>query len=305
MRGLAVVPPRRLWISFSGGRTSAYMTKRLLDLVAERNDGTEVLVLFANTGQEHEETLKFVDRCDKHFGFNVVWLEAVVNPESGQGTSFKVVTYETASRNGEPFEPVIAKYGIPNSSFPHCNRELKLNTMKAYVRSIGWKAGSYDVAVGIRADEPDRMAADAKKNRIFYPLIKWGVRKPAVLSWWAAQPFDLDLPEHWGNCKTCWKKSDRKLATIAREHPEWFDFFRRMEATYPDAGPGDERERPRRFFREKKTVDDIFAIGMRNSFVPYRPEDELQIEMDMLDLGGGCGESCDIWADYDYSEDVA
>ncbi|MBB3020703.1 hypothetical protein FHR70_003789 [Microvirga lupini] len=295
----------RLFISFSGGRTSAYMTKRLLDLAAERNDGTEIVVLFANTGQEHEETLRFVDRCDKHFGFNVVWVEAVVDPEHGKGTGFRVATFETAARRGEPFEPVIKKYGIPNSSFPHCTRETKERPMTAYLRSIGWDAGTYDTAIGLRSDEKGRKNSKAKELRLIYPLIKWGVTKQAVLSWWAQQPFDLNLPEHWGNCLTCWKKSDRKLATIARERPEWFDFFRRMEATYPDAGPGDGRDRPRRFFRGKKTVNDIFAIGMSNTFVPYTPDTELQFEMDMfgfvvlddLDLGGGCGDSCEVFSD--------
>lgn len=283
----------RLAISFSGGRTSAYMTKRLLDLAAERNDGTEIVVLFANTGQEHDETLKFVDRCDKLFGFNVVWLEAVVDPEHGKGTGFKVVTYETAAREGEPFEAGIQKYGIPNKNFPWCTRELKLNPIRAYLRSIGWEAGTYDTAIGIRADEADRISASARENRIIYPLVKWGVHKEDVLAWWAAQPFDLDLPEHLGNCKTCWKKSDRKLLTIAKDDPAAFAFFKRMEETYPDAGPGD-FDRPRRFFRQSRSADEMLALS-RQPFARFHPDNEVQLSL--LDLGGGCGESCEVWSD--------
>jgi hypothetical protein len=34
-------------------------------------------VVFANTGQEREETLEFVKQCDDHFGFGTVWIEGV------------------------------------------------------------------------------------------------------------------------------------------------------------------------------------------------------------------------------------
>lgn len=287
----------RLAISFSGGRTSAYMAKRLIDLARDRGD-TEVVVTFANTGQEDERTLEFVNRCDQHFGLDTVWLEAVVRQERGQGTTFRVVDFASAARRGEPFEDVITKFGVPNPGYPHCTRELKLRPMQSYLRSIGWAARTYDVAIGIRVDEMDRQNADARKQRIIYPLIKWGVRKADVLSWWQGQSFDLDVPEHRGNCVTCWKKSDRKLFTIAKETPAAFAFFDRMEREYPDTGPGDERDRPRRFFRKNRSTQDILAQAV-HPFSAYRPDDELQIEMDMLDLGGGCGESCEVFTDYE------
>lgn len=282
----------RLCISFSGGRTSAYMAKRLVE---RTGPSAEIITVFANTGRENEATLKFVDRCDREFGLNVVWVEAAVDPEHGTGTGCNVVNFDTASRSGEPFEAVIQKYGIPNPNFRHCNRELKLNPIRAYLRSIGWEAGTYDTAVGVRADEMDRMSKDAKANRIIYPLVRWGVRKSDVRSWWLKQAFDLELEEHWGNCETCWKKSDRKLLTVAAECPSAFEFFRRMEATYPDAGPGD-YDRPRHFFRKGRSAEDMLALS-RKPFRRYRPETEIQTEMDMLDLEGSCGESCEIFAD--------
>ena len=64
----------KLRISFSGGRTSAYMTKWMIENL---KDKYEMIVCFANTGKEREETLEFVDKCDKKFGFNVVWIESI------------------------------------------------------------------------------------------------------------------------------------------------------------------------------------------------------------------------------------
>ena len=302
---------RRLFISFSGGRTSGKMTRRLLKALAEP-DGEdfralgvepydEVIVLFANTGLEDERTLVFADRCDREFGFGTVWIEAVTDPAKGKGQRARVVTFETASRLGEPFEGVIAKHGIPNRNFPHCTRETKLRPMESYLRSIGWKAGTYDTAIGIRADEADRISVRARENRIIYPLIRWRVTEPEVLAWWRAQSFDLVLPRHLGNCVTCWKKTRRKLLTIAVQDPAAFEWARRMERTYPDAGPG-ERDRPRRFFRGNDTVETIFEEA-RLPFTPFTDPAFRADLSDDLDLpGGGCSESCEVHADDDQLE---
>jgi len=285
---------KRLLVSFSGGRTSGYMTKRVLDTWQDRYD--EIVVLFANTGQEHEKTLEFVHNCDKHFGFNTVWLEAVVNPEKGKGTRHKVVTYETASRDGEPFEAVISKYGITNADMPHCTRELKLSPITSYLRGLGW--GPHDRCVGIRVDEIDRMSANAEQARVKYPLVSWGVTKQMVLDWWASQDFDLGLTDYHGNCVWCWKKSDRKLFTMATENPEFFDFPARMEKKYGKIGASYEcTGREQVFFRRHRSTKDIIAAS-KEHFIPWEPTtDQRQIGMfslDEMDYSNGCSESCEV-----------
>src|SRR5690606_17416823 len=100
--------------------------------------------------------------------------------------------------------------------------------IQSYMRSIGWK--KYHTAIGIRADEFDRMNANWKKNRFYYPLIKdRQMTKPKINFWWSQQPFRLNLKGYEGNCKWCWKKSTRKLQQLAVERPEYFDFPRAME----------------------------------------------------------------------------
>ncbi len=283
------VEKKRLFISFSGGRTSGFMTKRLLETLDFEE--WDVLILFANTGAEDERTLRFVKACETWFGRDVLWIEAVPNPVRGKGTGWRVVTYETASRNGEPFRDVISKHGIPNKAFPHCTRELKERPMLAFLRTIGWKAGTFYTAIGIRADEMDRISASAESRKLIYPLIKWGTTKTDVLDFWRQQPFDLFLPEHRGNCVWCWKKSLRKHLTLLSETPEAYAFPEAMEREFPFAGPGQTGE-PRRFFRGHKTVADLRA-EVALGFTPFVDGNE-RFETD-LDEPGGCGDSCEVF----------
>lgn len=291
----------RISISFSGGKTSAYMTKMLLDYFREHEPWREIVVTFANTGQEHEETLKFVDRCDKAFGFGVVWLEAVVNPVRRKATAHRVVTFETAARRGEPFEEVIKKYGVPNKSYNHCTRETKLAPMMSYYDSLGWKYGEYSIAIGIRADEIDRISMKTMASGGFYPCADSGVTKDDVRVWWSQQSFNLYIPEQLGNCTWCWKKSLRKLMTLTRTHPEIFEFPRRMEAEHALSG-GQRRDggvkEPRIFFRENNSTETLFAKAALGNFTPFEDDKFIPFD-DELDVGGACGDSCEIGADED------
>lgn len=271
----------------------------------------EIVVVFANTGEEWEQTLEFVRDCDRYFNFNTVWIEAVQFHNQRKSSGFKVVDFETASRNGEPFEDAIKKYGIPNQKFKDCTRNLKTNAINSYAESIGWKLGSFDLAIGIRVDEIDRVSMAARQRRIVYPLIKpWPMTKPQINHWWSKQPFRLRLKGYQGNCKWCWKKSLRKHLTIIQETPEVFDFPMRMEEKYGLVGPEFRHERAlrqsplppdyrRTFFRGNMSTKDLFKLyeQRKGSFVPA--DDQNAVFDEEYDLGGGCEESCEVWADED------
>lgn len=270
-------------ISFSGGRTSAYMTKLLID---NYSDQCDFIVTFANTGMEHPKTLEFVHNCDKHFGFNTVWLEAVVH-QGRAASTHKVVTFETASRKGEPYEAVIGKYGVPNTAFPYCTREMKINPMRSYLKSMGIDHRTIPTAIGIRADEKRRVSKTANANNITYPLIDiWPTDKQDVLDWWGDQEFDLGIEEFEGNCLGCFKKSLRKHFMQIEKDPSCYDFYRRMEAQYRTHGPQDGE---RVFFRGN--VDTVMLFKMHDEFVNsglrHPPAD--------LYANGGCSESCEAY----------
>lgn len=287
----------RLAISFSGGRTSAVMTKLLVEKHRNTHD---ICVTFANTGQEHEATLEFVQECDRRFGFGVVWLEAEVDMTPGVGVRHRVVTFETASRDGRPFRDYIAKYGIPNMGSPKCTGILKEDTIHHYIRhTLAWTKGTYDTAIGIRADEASRMSSRMAEARFIYPLVDLGYTKEKVIHEVRSWGFDLKLPgEHYGNCVWCWKKSLRKLLTVAKHNPEHFDFPARMEEEFSKHKVSPATSSPcgnRLFFRGHRSTQDILAQS-KQPFEEFT--DKYQIPEDKtLDYGVGCGESCEIGSD--------
>lgn len=284
----------KLVISFSGGETSAFMCQ--MPFVEQYSD---VLYIFANTGQENEETLEFVDMVDKHFNLGVVWVEAEVDPKIGGGTRARRVDFKTADRSGrKSFEPMISKYGIPNMAQPHCTRVLKREPIDNYVHSV-FKRGSYDLAIGIRADEIDRVSPTAHKRGIIYPLADAGITKPHINSFWRDMPFRLKLKGYEGNCMWCWKKTLRKHVTIMRENPDRFDFPREMEEKYKRAGALATRNKEDQlFFRKKLTTADISTAAKDLSI--KNAEDDAFVFLDEdLDTAQGCSESCEVYTDAD------
>ena len=295
----------KLLISFSGGETSAYMAKHIKETM-----NVEIVTIFANTGQESEKTLRFVDLCDKEFKLNVVWVEAVPN-EGRKGTTHKVVDFDTADREGAVFESMIKKYGIPNLSWKHCTRELKTRAIDSYLKSIGWMSSADNRitnchrAIGIRSDEVDRVNPNYIEEKIIYPLaFKHPMTKPMINSFWRDMPFRLGLKGYEGNCKWCWKKSLRKHMTLISESPEIYDFPRKMEKLYSKVGAGVEKgtgcneNGERTFFRGNRKVADLFQMA-GSEFDPA-PDDATEYDMqlsllDELDAPNGCGESCEAY----------
>jgi 3'-phosphoadenosine 5'-phosphosulfate sulfotransferase (PAPS reductase)/FAD synthetase len=58
----------------------------------------DIYVVFANTGKEREETLRFVHDVETYWNVRVWWLERTA--EGG----FEIVGYNSASRKGEPLD---------------------------------------------------------------------------------------------------------------------------------------------------------------------------------------------------------
>jgi 3'-phosphoadenosine 5'-phosphosulfate sulfotransferase (PAPS reductase)/FAD synthetase len=211
-------------ISFSGGRTSAYMLWRVL----QSNNGLpdQAKAVFCNTGKEDEATLRFVHDCSVNWGIPIIWLEYRVAE-----VPFEVVNFDTASRNGEPFSALIKKKNyLPNPVARFCTVDLKILTLERYIKSIGW--AEYENMIGIRADEPRRVAkiranpSDGRKGvSRFMPLAQVGVQKEDISQFWKSQDFDLGLPNiggvtYHGNCDLCFLKGASSIMSLISEKPE-------------------------------------------------------------------------------------
>jgi len=262
------------------------MTKMMLDNYSEKYD---IDVVFANTGQEHPKTLEFIHNCDIYWGFNTTWIEAVVNPKRGVGIRHRIVDFKTASRGGKPFEDVVRKYGVSNQSRPLCSDRLKASSMKDYRRSIGWSKET--VAIGIRVDEKRRVNKKAVEYNIIYPLVDlFPTTKQEILDWFDEQIFNLEIPEHLGNCTWCWKKSLSKHIRLVNECPEVYDFPKRMEEQYGTVGTKEGTGYARHvFFRGNRSVQDIFKIAKDK-----QAADDAIIEIISEDATNECGESCEM-----------
>jgi 3'-phosphoadenosine 5'-phosphosulfate sulfotransferase (PAPS reductase)/FAD synthetase len=220
-------------ISFSGGRTSAYMLRQILDA----HGGTlpdDVHVVFANTGKERDETLRFVHDCATHWGVKVRWVEFRSRKTSLPiEERFEEVGFNSASRAGEPFEILIRdKSYTPNAVMRWCTAELKVRVMKWFMQSLGYK--NWINVVGLRHDESHRVAKSRKPNKEAWtnalPLDDAKVSNRDVRAFWAQQAFDLQLLPFEGNCDGCFLKARPKLWEIERTAPGTLQWWADMEA---------------------------------------------------------------------------
>lgn len=214
-------------VNVSGGRTSGLMLRRILDA----HGGAlppDVHAVFTNTGAEHEGTLRFLDEQVRQWGVDLRWIE-----RTPDAPGWREVTFETASRESEPFEElVMRKRFLPNAVMRFCTVDLKIKTAAAFMQSQGYDR--WTSVVGLRHDEPARVsklrARDHGQWDVACPLSDARVTVADVAAYWRASPFDLRIAPHEGNCVGCFLKSTGKRRRIAEDTPERLAWWAEMEA---------------------------------------------------------------------------
>lgn len=241
-------------LSFSAGRSSAYMLWRTL----QSNDLATVArwlkVLFCNTGKEEEASLRFWRDCSDRWSIPIVGLEYQAGP------SYKVIDFKSANRNGKPFKTIIEQRGgvLPNRVARYCSSEMKTRTMHRYLRDLGWK--EWDSFIGIRADEPLRVSKnranpfpESKDEEVHMPLAIAGISAKDVGAFWRSHPFDLGLPNHngktaHGNCDLCFLKPAAQVLSLIQEKPTravwWADQEKKAEKVATGSGGRFRDDRP-------------------------------------------------------------
>jgi len=285
---------KNIFCSVSAGYSSVMMALKIKEWYADHN----IIYAMANTSKEREESLEFMNECDKYFGFDMVWIEAEINQEKRKGTDFKVTKFEDLKRNGELFEDGIKKYGIPCKINKWCNRELKLVPLKKYVDSIFGK-NNYSIAVGLRADEMDRVMGSFKENNVFYPLLDNGINTRDRNKFWKDKPIQIKIPAFKGNCDMCFEKSNRKLMTTIIEEPNivdwWDDMIKKYSKISLEGKPSYNAYADNggmNFFRQNNSIEDLIELAKK----PFsKATDEYVYENDLFDLEGDCGSGCVVF----------
>lgn len=293
-------PSGMIVVNFSGGRSSAYMLRRLMqEHGGMLPDGW--LVLFANTGKEREETLVFVHDIEQKWGVPIIWLEYRYYPErkgrakGHEKNSYAVVDFETASRNGEPFEQLIRGHRfLPNQRYRFCTQELKVDTFSRYlVAEHGQKAGRAEVKpkdgnpgkprtpnswislLGIRHDEPHRWSKRRGDPDIDMPLFDWKVTKAEVQRFWKGQNFDLGIPSWQGNCDACFLKGKTTLVETFRQEPSVADWWLGMEHLSLEWRSDRNIMDPRLgCFSMRQTVQELVEESQRPELIPVTNLDD-------------------------------
>lgn len=279
-------------ISFSGGRTSAFMLHEIVR-AHEGHLPDDVVVTFANTGKEREETLRFVHECGVRWGVRIHWLEW----RDGE-RSFEEVGFNSASRNGEPFAALIAKKKfLPNGVMRFCTQELKIRVMRDFCRSLGWT--KWTNVIGLRYDEGMRVlkAIDRSESgkdpwRNYMPLAKAKVTKRDVMRFWLGgntdplnlieplpQGFDLGLRDYEGNCDLCFLKGAGKIKRLIRDNPGMADWWKQLEATTKAKSEQAAR------FRKEYTYADLEREVLTQPLMPGLLDDDEEYDVE-------CGFHC-------------
>lgn len=251
-------------ISVSGGRSSMMLLKIMLDN-GQVDDDT--LICFANTGKESEATLRFIKECEVRWSVPIVWLEYIPKKPG-----FKVVTFETASRNGEPFAQYLSTQTmLPNPVKRLCTIYLKINLIRKYIRSLGHR-GEIPTYLGIRYDEPLRVAkkkasnAAGKEPEYYYmPLHDMRITRTQRDEFWSRQDFDLEISSHHDNCDLCFMKGKWKLIWYIRENPEAANWWIEQEKRIV---PRNKRRFKDRRFNKEFSYEELLHIAKTQTYIP-------------------------------------
>lgn len=201
--------------SFSGGRSSAYMVYQLMHTHPDTD------FIFMDTGAEHPKTYEFIKNIVEHWRIKLTCLRVVVNPELGQANSYREITLDELTQDLQPFRDVCYKYGLPYLGGAFCTRTMKLEPFTRYCNDKYGK-NNYQTWLGIRADEPRRLKP-TEGYKYLADISDFDKRD--IINWWRNQPFDLDIPEHLGNCVFCIKKSISKIALATRDEKNGGGFY--------------------------------------------------------------------------------
>ena len=270
-------------VSFSGGRTSAYLVYLLIKLYGKEN----IIFVFMDTGGEHPKTYEFIRKCVEYFGIDLVCLRPVINEMLGVGTTYKIVNISSLKWDMTVWDEMTNKYGNPyNPMGGFCTDRLKTTIYRKFIKQfdnpITW--------LGIRIDEPRRIK---DKANIKYLAEISSMDKTDIIGWWRDMPFDLQIQEHLGNCVFCIKKGVNKVALAIKDEPELAAEWKKMTEGSRVMGWNKDGAPINAMYRGKLSIDGIAKL--------YKDVDRDELHMSTKHAkrfeSGSCSESCEVFGE--------
>ena len=267
-------------VSFSGGRTSAYLVYLMEQ--KRKNEGLDVEYVFMDTGAEHPKTYQFVRDVAEKFNINLRCIKAEISQTKGVGPKYKKISINDIGWDLDGFAKISKNHGAPyNPGGMHCTQHLKTEPYRKFCNDTFGK-GKYITWCGIRADEQKRLRP--KKGYKYLAEIS-DFTKGHILNWWSNQSFNLEIDEWEGNCIFCPKKPVSYVALAAISNKKEFEQFKNC------ISDNDSNEKLNgAIYRGKMTLDGIAELYSGNNH-------EQIIKTTRLRKGCaiGEGESCEVF----------
>lgn len=286
--------------------------------------------IFCDTGAEAPETYEFIRECSRQWGLSITCLRVVVNPKLYSANSYEIIRLDEIGPDLRPWEAMVKKYGVPAINLPFCTDRMKTEPSEKYLKDkygddyILMLGIRYDepsrlwgkkllresgmgpetaadvfnqMYLGSESGAPQhciekmrQRVAKLKSSKLWHMAGVSDMGKEDVLAWWRSQPFDLNLPEHLGNCTFCIKKSAGKVALAAKDRPDSAQRFIQLVEGDSVRVEG-RKDQSKAMYRERRKLSDIIALYSDVS------RDDLAARLKSTHVfdAGTCSESCEAF----------
>jgi 3'-phosphoadenosine 5'-phosphosulfate sulfotransferase (PAPS reductase)/FAD synthetase len=238
-------------VSVSGGKDS---TATLLEAL-DRHPASEVMAVFADTGNEHPATYDYVRFLGDRFKIDIKWLKQdftdwwwrrrdyVRDKWTDKGVPADVVERALAflekGPTGNPFlDLCIIKARFPSRKAQFCTQFLKTEPLTEYALELIELHGAVESWQGVRADESaSRAKLPVREDvggglTIYRPILTWNVDQ--VFKKHADHGIEPNPLYRQGmgrvGCMPCVNAAKDEILEISKRFPEQFDRIEEWEA---------------------------------------------------------------------------
>jgi len=198
--------PHPQFIAFSGGVESTTMIALF---------GKVATPVFADTGWEHDELYRQIEKVEKHFGIEVIRVkrkDGMTLPQYIENQKF-----------------------YPSFRSRFCTRMFKIEPMDEFLSD----KTPCEIMIGLNADEAEKRTGNfglQKDVTYSYPLVDLGITRPACVMLLKELGILPQFPAYMkrGGCVGCFYKSKREYAAMAKQSPAEADSIARLEEIIQD-----------------------------------------------------------------------